>query len=52
MTELFSTDEIDYDTFKEVKSVIDSKLEVLNNELDKISSEDFLERNSRVKFHD
>ena len=23
-----------------------------NNELDKISSEDFLERNSRVKFHD
>ena len=37
MTELFSTDEIDYDTFKEVKSVIDSKLEVLNNELDKIN---------------
>ena len=37
MTELFSTDEIDYDTFKEVKSVIDSKLEVLNNELNKIN---------------
>ena len=37
MTELFSTDEIDYDTFKEVKSVIDSKLEVLNNEVDKIN---------------
>ena len=37
MTELFSTDEIDYDTFKEVKIVIDSKLEVLNNELDKIN---------------
>lgn len=37
MTELFSTDEIDYDTFKEVKSVVDSKLEVLNNELDKIN---------------
>lgn len=37
MAELFSTDEIDYDTFKEVKSVIDSKLEVLNNELDKIN---------------
>ena len=37
MTELFSTDEIDYDTFKEVKGVIDSKLEVLNNELDKIN---------------
>lgn len=39
MTELFSTDEIDYDTFKEVKGVIDSKLEVLNNELDKINKE-------------
>ena len=37
MTELFSTDEIDYETFKEVKSVVDSKLEVLNNELDKIN---------------
>ena len=37
MTELFSTEKIDYDTFKEVKSVIDSKLEVLNNELDKIN---------------
>ena len=39
MTELFSNDEIDYDTFKEVKSVIDSKLEVLNNELDKTKNE-------------
>ena len=39
MTELFSTDEIDYDTFKEVKNIIDPKLEVLNNELDKINKE-------------
>ena len=37
MTELFSIEKLDYDTFKEVKSVIDSKLEVLNNELDKIN---------------
>ena len=39
MTELFSTDEIDYETYKEIKSVVDSKFEVLNNELNSISKE-------------
>ncbi len=33
--ELFSTDEIDYYTYKEIKNVVNSKLETLNNELNK-----------------
>ena len=36
---LFTTDEIDYETFNEIKNLINKKLEVLNNELNSISKE-------------
>lgn len=37
-TELFSSDDIDYDTFKQIKNVIDKKLEILYKELDNFKS--------------
>ena len=37
-TELFSSDDIDYDTFKQIKNVIDKKLEILYTELDNFKS--------------
>ena len=36
---LFTIDEIDYETFNEIKNVIDEKLEVLNNELNSFNKE-------------
>ena len=36
---LFTTDEIDYETFTKIKNVIDEKLEILNNELNSFNKE-------------
>ena len=36
---LFTVDEIDYETFNEIKNVINEKLEVLNNELNSFNKE-------------
>ena len=46
-TELFSIDEIDYETFKNIKEVVDSKISVLNKELELIDTkeEDVIETN-------
>lgn len=45
--ELFSIDEIDYETFKNIKKVVDSKLSVLSKELELIDSKenDLIETN-------
>lgn len=45
-TELFSIDEIDYDTFKEIKEVVDSKLISLNKEIESIKNGDNLDINT------
>lgn len=46
-TELFSIDEIDYETFKNIKEVVDSKISVLSKELELIDNkeEDLIETN-------
>ena len=36
---LFTTDEIDYETFNEIKNVINEKLEALNNELNSFNKD-------------
>lgn len=38
LTELFGADEIDYETYKEINDVVNSKLNILNNELSKINT--------------
>lgn len=43
MTGLFTADEIDYETFKEIKSVVDTKLKVLYKELDNTNKENYEE---------
>ena len=40
LAELFSIDEMDYETFKELKNVIDLKLENLNKEIEKYNEEE------------
>ena len=46
-TELFSIDEIDYETFKNIKEVVDSKISVLSKELELIDNkeEEIIETN-------
>ena len=39
-TELFSIDEIDYETFKNIKEVVDSKISVLSKELELIDTKE------------
>lgn len=38
-TELFSTDDIDYDTFKQIKNIVDQKINLLNSELESLKIE-------------
>ena len=46
-TKLFSIDEIDYETFKNIKEVVDSKISILSKELELIDNkeEDIIETN-------
>ena len=46
---LFTTDEIDYETFNEIKNVINEKLEVLNNELNSFNKEKNFEDATNVE---
>ena len=46
---LFTIDEIDYETFNEIKNVIDEKLEVLNNELNSSNKEKVFEDLTNVE---
>lgn len=46
---LFTTDEIDYETFNEIKNVINEKLEVLNNELNSSNKEKDFEESTNVE---
>lgn len=46
---LFTTDEIDYETFNEIKNVINEKLEVLNNELNSSNKEKDVEDSTNVE---
>lgn len=46
---LFTTDEIDYETFNEIKNVINEKLEVLNNELNSFNKEKDVEDSTNVE---
>ena len=46
---LFTTDEIDYETFNEIKNVINEKLEVLNNELNSSNKEKDVEDSTNIE---
>ena len=46
---LFTTDEIDYETFNEIKNVINEKLEVLKNELNSSNKEKDVEESTNVE---
>ena len=46
---LFTTDEIDYETFNEIKNVINEKLEVLNNELNSSNKEKDFEDSTNLE---
>ena len=46
---LFTTDEIDYETFNEIKNVINEKLEVLNDELNSSNKEKDFEDSTNVE---
>jgi len=49
VTELFSIDEIDYETFKNIKDVVDSKISILNKELELMDNkEDLIETNEEL----